>query len=158
MAIRSIELLVREYPDKTGKEIMELQERDKANDQKAYEKRNAKILEYIKDINTNGGFYRGRFGLDQHYFYRVFDLKLESDGEVYMQVESIVFFFNDTTDTRQVTKPNEIHLERRTRTYEKLSNFGLQHEQRVTAHEWDAVVNYINAMSQLFWGDIKRVE
>jgi hypothetical protein len=82
---------------------------------------------------------------------------METNGEVYMQVESIVFFFNDSNDTRQVTKPNEIHLERRLRTYEKLDNFALEHEKRVTAHEWDAIVNYINAMSQLFWGDIKKV-
>jgi hypothetical protein len=155
--MRSIEYLVQCYPDKTVKEILAIQAQEKLDDQKAYEKRNAKKLAYIKDINENGGFYRGRFGLDQHYYYRIFDLKMDSTGEVVMQVESIVFFFNDTTDTRQVTKPNEVHLERRLRTYERLDQFGLQQEQRVTAHEWDAVVNYINAMSQLFWGDVKKV-
>ena len=155
--MRSIEYLMQCYPNKTGKQILAIQEKEKQADQKAYEKRHAKKLAYIKDINTNGGFYRGRFGLDQHYFYRIFDLKMETNGEVYMQVESIVLFFNDTTDTRQVTKPNEVHLERRLRTYKRLDQFDLEHEQRVTAHEWDAVVNYINAMSQLFWGDIKKV-
>jgi hypothetical protein len=156
--MRSIELLVREYPYLTGREILETQEQEKLKDQRAYEKRNKKKLAFIKDINENGGFYRGRFGVDQHYYYRIFDLKMETNGEVYMQVESIVLFFNDTNDTHQVTKPNEVHLERRLRTYEKLDQFGLQQEQRVTAHEWDAVVNYINAMSQLFWGDIKKVK
>ena len=155
--MRAIEYLMRLYPEKTGAEILAIQEQDKLDDQRAYEKRNAKKLAFIEDINTNGGFYRGRFGLDQHYFYRVFDLKIDTSGEVVMQVESIVLFMNDTNETNHVTKPNEVHLERRLRTYERLDQFGLENEKRVTAHEWDAVVNYINAMSQLFWGDIKKV-
>jgi hypothetical protein len=154
--MRSIEYLMQCYPDKTGKEILAIQAQEKLEDQQAEDRRNAKKLAFIKDINTNGGFYRGRFGVDQHYYYRIFDLKLDN-GEVVMQVESIVLFFNDTKDTNQVTKPNEVHLERRLRTYERLDKFGLEQEKRVTAHEWDAVVNYINAMSQLFWGDIKKV-
>ena len=151
MAMRSLELLMREYPNKTAKEIFEIQKQDELADQIAYDLRNEKKLAYIKDINTNGGFYRGRFGLDQHYYYRIFDLKMDTSGEVVMQVESIVLFINNTDDTRQVTRPNEMHLERRLRTYERLDQFGLEQEKRVTAHDWDAVVNYINAMSQLFW-------
>ena len=151
MAMRSLELLMREYPNKTAKQILAIQKQDELADQIAYDLRNEKKLAYIKDINTNGGFYRGRFGLDQHYYYRIFDLKMDTSGEVVMQVESIVLFINNTDDTRQVTRPNEMHLERRLRTYERLDQFGLEQEKRVTAHEWDAVVNYINAMSQLFW-------
>ena len=153
--MRSIEYLVQCYPDKTGKEILAIQAQEKLADQKAYEKHNAKKLAFIKDINTNGGFYRGRFGLDQHTYYRIFDLKMDTSGEVVMQVESIVLFINNTDDTHQVTRPNECSLERRLRTYERLDQFGLEQEKRVTAHEWDAIVNYINAMSQLFWGDIE---
>jgi hypothetical protein len=151
MAMRSLELLMREYPNKTAKQILAIQKQDELADQIAYDLRNEKKLAYIKDINTNGGFYRGRFGLDQHYYYRIFDLKMDTSGEVVMQVESIVLFINNTDDTRQVTRPNEMHLERRLRTYERLDQFGLEQEKRVTAHDWDAVVNYINAMSQLFW-------
>jgi hypothetical protein len=154
--MRSIEYLMQCYPDKTAKEILAIQAQEKLEDKKAEDKRNAKKLAYIKDINENGGYYRGRFGKDQHYFYRIFDLKLDC-GEVIMQVESLVFFYNDSDDTRQVTRPNEVSMERRLRTYERLDQFGLEHEKRVTKKEWDAVNDYINAMSKLFWGDIKKV-
>ena len=155
--MRAIEYLMRLYPEKTGAEILAIQEQDKLDDQRAYEKRNAKKLAFIEDINTNGGFYRGRFGLDQHYFYRVFDLKMESNGEIVMQVESLVLFCNDTDEKNHVTRPNEVHLERRLRTYERLDQFGLENEKRVTKADWDAVNDYVNAMSKLFWGDIKKV-
>jgi hypothetical protein len=35
--MRSIETLVREYPDKTGRELFEIQEQDKLKDQKKFE-------------------------------------------------------------------------------------------------------------------------
>jgi hypothetical protein len=155
--MRAIEYLMELYPEKTGAEILAIQEQDKLDDQKAYEKRNAKKLTFIEDINTNGGYYRGRFGLDQHYFYRVFDLKMEATGEIVMQVESLVLFCNDTNETNHVTRPNEVNLERRLRTYERLDQFGLEDEKRVTKADWDAVNDYVNQMSKLFWGDIKKV-
>jgi hypothetical protein len=155
--MRSIDYLIKLYPDKTGNEILAIQEQDKLDDKNEYLMRNAKKIAFIEDINTNGGYYRGRFGLDQHYFYRVFDLVMEDNGEVIMKVESLVLFCNDTNDTRHVTRPNEVNLERRLREYERLDEFGLENRERVTKADWDAVNDYINQMSKLFWGDIKRV-
>ena len=155
--MRAIEYLVQLYPNKTGKEILAIQEQDKLKDQKDFEKRNKKKLAFIKDINENGGYYRGRFGIDQHYFYRVFDMQMESKGEIIMKVESVVMFYNEEGKPNQVTRPNEIRIERRLKEYERLDTYGLQDEERVTIKEWDAVNDYLNAMSKLFWGDIKRV-
>lgn len=155
--MRSIEFLIQCYPDKTGKEILAIQEQDILEDQLAYEKRNAKKLAFIKDINENGGYYRGRFGLDQHYFYRIFDLKMETNGEIIMKVESLVLFCNDTDEKNHVTRPHEVHLERRIKGYEKLDQYALENKKRVTKADWDAVNDYVNQMSKLFWGDIKKV-
>lgn len=155
--MRGIETLAREYPDKTGKELFEIQEQDKLEDQKAFEKANKKVLAFIKDINENGGYFKGRFGVDQHYYYHVSNLIMESDGKVYMDVEKVVLFYNATEDTHQVTRPNEIHIERRTKTFEKLDQYGLSYEKRITKEDWDKLNNYLNAMSELFWGDIKPV-
>ena len=155
--MRSIETLAREYPDKTANELFEIQEQDKLEDQKEFEKHNAKKLAFIKDINENGGYFKGRFGLDQHYYYHVYNMKMESNGEVYMDVEKIVLFYNPTDDTRQVTRPNEIRIERRTSTYENLDRYGLSFEKRTNENDWDAINNYLNAMSEMFWSEIKPI-
>lgn len=154
--MRSIETLVRDYPSMTGLEILEMQKQDKIDDEREFKKHNEKKLAFIKDINENGGYFKGRFGLDQHYYYRVFNLKMESDGNVYMDVEKIVLFYNPTNDTHQVTEPNAIKLERRTKTFEKLDQYGLSFEKRINENQWDAINNYLNNISEMFWGDIKK--
>lgn len=53
----SIETLVRNYPEKTGKEILALQEQERLQDEAEYQERHAETLAYIEDINTNGGYY-----------------------------------------------------------------------------------------------------
>ena len=152
--MRSIETIVRECPNLTGKEILEVQEQEKLEDQKAYEKHNEKKLAFIKDINENGGYYRGRFGLDQHWFYRVFNMEMNNDGNITMDVEKIVLFFNDTDNKHQVTKPNEIKLERRIDPYCNLDQYGLDDRERVTVKEWDEVNDYLNKINQ-FWSMIE---
>ena len=148
--MRSIETIVRDCPHLTGKQILEVQAQEKLDDQKEFEKRNKKKLEFIEDINVNGGYYRGRFGLDQYWFYHVFNLQMETDGRIVMDVEKIVLFFNDSDDTRQVTKPNEISLERRIDTYCDLEQYGLDNRERITVKEWDEVNEYLNKINQ-FW-------
>lgn len=157
---RALEYLMSLYPDKTAKEILELQKKDEAQDKKNFENNNKKKLEFIQDINSNGGYFRGRFGEDQHYFYRVFDLELQPNGEILMKVEQLILFYNDSNDIHQITitKPNQTTLERRIKDYEKLDDYGLNFEKRVTKKEWDEVNQYLNNMSKLFWGDIKKVE
>jgi len=152
--MRAIECLVRDYPDKTGKEILAIQEQEKLNDQKAYEKHNRKKLAFVNDLNTNGGYYRGRFGYDQHYFYRVYDVKMDSDGSIWANVDSVVLFINNESVPNIVTRAGEVHLERRTKEFVDLDNYGLQDEQRVNKAEWDGVNAYVNNMTA-FWSDIK---
>src|ERR1035437_439692 len=147
--MRSLELLMQEYPNKKAKELLEIQRQDKLADQIAFDLRNEKALAYIKDINENGGYYRGKFGLDQYYYYNIFNLRLEF-GKVMIDCDCITLFCNTTEKTNLVTKQGEIHLERRSEQYKELDNF-INDEERVTAHEWDAIVNYINAMEKLFW-------
>jgi hypothetical protein len=156
--MRALETIMREYPDATARVIFAMQEQDKLEDEKEFQERNAKTLAFMADLNANGGYYRGRFGLDQHYFYRVFDLVMEEDGRVMMKVETLVMFYNPTQDRNHVSKPGEIGIERRLKDYERLDQYGLQNRERVTVKEWDEVNAYLNAMSKMFWGHIKQVE
>jgi hypothetical protein len=154
--MRALEYLMQLYPDKTAKEILAIQEQDKLDDQKAFEKHNKKLLAFMNDINKNGGYYRGRFGYDQHYFYHVYDVQMDSNGSLWANVDSVVLFMNNEDVKNIVTRPGEIHLERKTKEFVDLDNYGLQHEQRVNKVEWDGVNAYINNMNS-FWSDLKPV-
>jgi len=137
------------YPNKTAKQILAIQAQEKLADKKAEDKRNKKALAYIKDINTNGGYYKGKFGFDQYYYYRLFNLRLEFH-KIMIDVETITLFCNTTDFKNLVTKQGEIHLERRTQEYKELDNF-IGDEERVTVKEWNELNHYINAMEKLFW-------
>jgi hypothetical protein len=152
--MRTIECLAHQYPDKTGTELIAMQAQDKLDDQKAFEKHNKKKLAFMNDLNTNGGYYRGRFGYDQRYFYCVSDVQMDSNGELWGNVESVVVFMNNENVPNIVTRGGEVRLERRTKEYVQLDNYGLQDEQRVSKVEWDGVNAYINGI-EVFWADIK---
>jgi len=148
--MRSLEYLMQCYPDKTAKEILAIQADEKLADQKADEKRNAKVLAFMKDLNENGGYYRGKFGLDQHYYYKITNLRM-CGNEVIMDAESVVLFCNNDGHTNTVCKPNEIRLERKSKEMAVLSQYGLDDRERVTVKEWNAVNEYLDAMQKLFW-------
>lgn len=154
--MRALEYLMQLYPDKTATEILAIQAQDKLDDEKEFEKRNAKTLAFMADLNKNGGYYRGRFGFDQHYFYRVYDLEMEPDGHVIMKVECLVLFYNSENEPHTTTKPGTISFERRTKDYERLDQYGLQARERVTVKEWDEVNAYVDAMSAMFWKPLPK--
>jgi len=148
---RAIEYLVSLYPEKTGKEIIAIHEQEKLKDQQIFDKHNKKTLAFIKDINTNGGYFRGKFGLDQYYYYRVFNMIMNETGGVTMDVESIVLFCNNDGHKQTVCNPGEIRLERRIEEYQQLDTYSLENEERITIEEWNYINNYLNNMNSLFW-------
>lgn len=147
--MRSFEYLIQLFPDKTGREIVQIQKQEKLDDEKLFQKLNKKKLEIINDINTNGGYYRGKFGNDQHYFYRVYNMRLEG-SKIYMDVEKLIVFINQETEKSNVT------LERSTKIYQTDDTYCLQNEERVTKQEWDEVNEYVNNITK-FWEHIKPV-
>jgi hypothetical protein len=148
--MKSLEYLMQLHPDKTATEILAIQAEEKAADLKAEQKRNAKVLAFIADLNANGGYYRGKFGLDQHYYYKVTNLRMCGD-EVMMDVDKIVLFCNADGHQHTVCKPNCIHIDRELEKSGILSQYGLDSRERVTVKEWDEINAYLDAMSKLFW-------
>lgn len=146
--MRSFEVLVRSYPDKTGKELLAIQEEDKVKDEKEFQKRHKEKLKFIDDINNNGGYYKGKFGFCQHYFYRVFDLKIEDNGKTIGKVESLVVFVGDD---RGVIKNGELRFERNLKEYADIEKYSLNTEERVTKKEWDKANEYLDRMVEKFW-------
>lgn len=147
--MRSIEYLIQLFPNKTGKELLEIQNQDKLNDEQEFQKRNKKKVEFINDINTNGGYYCGRFSIDQHSYYRVFNMRLDGN-DIYMDVESLVVFINSETDK------NYVNIERKVKAFQKEDKYCLQNRERVTKKDWDNVNEYVNNITK-FWNHIKPV-
>lgn len=144
--MRSLEYLIQLFPNKTGMELKAIQEQDKQADEAEEKQRNATKIAFMEDINENGGYYRGTFGLNQKYMYRCFNVELH-DGELYMSVEKIVIFSGPDYNN------GEFSAERRIETYEKVENYGLDWDdriKRVTAKEFGEVSKYLENVSK-FW-------
>jgi len=148
-SIRTVECIVRNHPELTGKEVLALHEQDKREHEEYLIKRNQEKHDYAKDLNENGGYFRGKFGNSQHYYYRVFNVQILNDGQVMMDVEKIVIF--DRAKDPQQSDNTEFSLERQTKFYERADTYGLSFEERIDKEAWDKVNAYINAMTELFW-------
>lgn len=143
--MRSLEYLLQSYPNKTGKELIEMQELDKIEDQLEFEKINKHQLDLIDDINTNGGFYKGRFGMSQHFYYKFTNLMLDN-GQIYCDVKNIVAFFD----------PNStIKIEVDNKEYQKLDRYGISIYDRVTEEEFNKVLGYLNVF-KAYWDEPQR--
>lgn len=144
--MRSIETLVREFPNLTGHKILEIQKQDKLEDEKEFQKEHQKDLDIIKDINENGGYYRGRFGVDQYFYYNFFNVILENNV-IYCDCEHLTLF---SGEGKQAVTDN-FTLEIRTEQYKTLENYGINFYERVTKKEWDEIVNYFKKTPTKFW-------
>lgn len=138
--MRSIELLIQEYPDKTGKELLEIQKQDKLADVEEYNIRNKAKLDLIEDINTCGGYYKGTFGLEQKFIYSFSNMRLEG-GDIMCDVTTIVIFS---------TKNSVSDIKVENRTYEMFEQYSVELYERVHKAEFDRVLNYINTTNN-FW-------
>jgi hypothetical protein len=146
--MRDLGYLVQLFPDLTGKELMEIQRKDKEADEFEYQQEMKAELDMIKDINTNGGYYRGRFGIDQHYYYNFTNLRIDNKT-VYCDCEHLVMF---TGEGRATSKDFSVRIEKK--EYKKFENYGVDIPdciERVTKKEWDEVVNYFKKGAELFW-------
>lgn len=143
--MRSIETLVRSYPNKTGAEILEMQEQDKIQDQKDFERIHEKTVKMVEDYQQNGAYFKSTFGLNQYRFDRFFDLQLEDDGSVSCSVETIVAFYGKRTT-----------IERRVKECQTLDVYAPQKRNRVSKDEFDAASQYLDKMFTTFWGLIEN--
>ncbi|MCK4500363.1 hypothetical protein KAU11_07690 [Candidatus Babeliales bacterium] len=142
--MRTIETLVRNYPNKTGNEILEIQTLEIKADLKEFNKNHADKLKYINDINTNGGYYKGSFGLNEYYYYNVSNLHMGSGNKVVMDADKIIIF----------TDP-EMHIRRTHITNEYADRYGLDSLTRITKKEWDNLNKHLDNIVPRFWPELK---
>ena len=128
--------LAQEFPHLTGAELISLQEEDKRKDEQEWNERHQETLKWAEDLNTNGGYFRGVFGEDQRFFYKVTDVFMEVDGSLRATVEKLVSFSEETS--------------LRKKDYQDLSKYGLDSYTRVTESEWNEAVKTFKAIRELF--------
>lgn len=145
--MRSLDLLVRTYPNKTAAEILQIMEEEKQVAQQQFEKANRAKIDWMDEININGGYFKGRFGLDQRFYYKVTDVTME-DGELFGTVSKVVVFLGGSITP-------EPHIEVDTKTFQKLEKYGFGCYTRTTKMDWDEINQYIRNIEK-FWKDLEN--
>lgn len=156
--MRSLQLLIQEYPDKTGAEYLEIQAQEKAQEQAEIQTRNQKVLEFAEDLNTNGGYFKGAFGFDQRYMYKVTNVEVDEDGRVTGDVEKIVFHFQHDHKGGNATFNGKVEMSIRVDAYADLQTYGILYEDtkmlmRCTEEEYLKLKNYITNVDAEFFHD-----
>lgn len=140
--MRSIETLVREYPDKTGAEILEIQSQDIQKDKEEFEKLHSEKLETIEKINSGNSYFRGSFGLVQYFYYSFSNARL-INSEIIVDVETILCFDDDAED--------DISFSKKFKTYEELDRYGFERLEEITEEKYKMLVNHLKQTVNSFW-------
>lgn len=147
--MRSLEYLIQLYPNATGAELLAIQNQDKEDERRIQMECDAKLLTVIEDINTNGGYYKGRFGNDQRYFYKITNAVF-MHNDIFVDVEKIVVFLGDGNS---VVRKNEISIDLKQNEYVKLSIYDIDNCIRISKDEYDEAETYLRNVAK-FWNDI----
>lgn len=148
--MRSLETLLREFPNKTGTQILDIQEADKLKDSDSYRKENKRKLEIIEDYNKNGAYFKSTFGTNQYRFEKFSHLTLQEDSQIYCKVETIVgFYVPDNYD-------HGITIERRINENQNLEMYMPQEKNRIQKEEFDKLSTTLNNIFKDFWGAIDQ--
>lgn len=126
--MKSIELLVRENPNLSGKEISELYQKGVDEYKAAEARRNKEKLDLIDKINTKGLFVKGTFSRGDHkYFWRFGCASLE-DNEIRCKVEKILL--------DRDSKDNRFWINIETKDYQALRTFDIENQTEITEKEY----------------------
>lgn len=135
--MKSLEQLIVEYPDKTGAELLEIQQQSKSDIEKhnqlVCEQVNQKQLNFIKE--NNDCYFKGSYGDSQKFMYHVRNMEI-INNEIVGSVRSVVYFSNN--------------IEIKDEYFESISKYALYQYDKIEKSEWDKVFTYIKNIEQ-FW-------
>ena len=138
--MKSIEYLVQLYPEKTGKEIVEIQKEEKRLDELKIQEENKEKILIEEDIKKNGGYYKAAFGTEQYYMYKINSIQLENN-HINCTYDSIVLFDSQNID-RGVLSTNNINFETRSENYGTFEDIILM-ATRIKEEEYNELKNYL---------------
>lgn len=139
--MRRIEDIIKENPNLTGHQILEIQAKEEAEEKAKIEKWQAGKIAMIKDLNENGGFFKYKAG-HQYGMYNITKAYLMG-GAVYIDLQQIVLF--------DEYRENEFSAEVRVKTMQKEDTYALfDTTQRITKKEWEKVISSVNNLKNLW--------
>lgn len=150
---RRADYLCELYPELTAKEIIILRDHEK----KCFELWEVEQVQEqhdkVKEINDAGAlYYKGRFGVDQRYYYKIYDAQVMGK-EVYATIEKIVVFLGCEGS---VISEGRLTMEKKVNELTKLTDYHLSLEHVTTEAQWNELNEYLQNVAQ-FWHDIKMV-
>jgi hypothetical protein len=138
--MKTLEDLVYENLDKTGKEIIDIMKYEEYLDNLKFQLK----LKLIEDFNINGAYFKGKVGYNQYYFYKFTNFKILENKIIYCDVEKITFFLDKQTFKKEIEIFKEL--------YEYYSSVD---DERIGKDDWDKLDEYIN-INYKFWDNFKN--
>ena len=126
-----------------------MQEQDKLADQKAQEKRDKKLIDFMNDINTNGGYFKGAFGTEQYYMYKIENVKLDN-GTLWGNVEKIIMFYGKNLKTSTLGK-DTLDFQIYDKGVCTILDY-TEHTKRIKDFEYHNLYNLLNSIVPSFFG------
>jgi len=143
--MRSIETLTRLYPDLTGKQIVELYEKEISDIQLKTKEEILEKLKFITDDNNKVSYFEGLFGRDARYS-KVTNAKI--DGNViYADIEII-----SIDDKIQIPthKDYSFNIEKQSHYHVDISSFNFNFAKKISENEWNIISKYLKDVRDFY--------
>jgi hypothetical protein len=131
--MRSFDHLIQLFPDKTGRELLEIQNQDKLQDEQERMEAQKEIIALAAALNNNG-YFKGRFSTSQYYMYHFTNVKVE-EGKLYGDVEKISTFYSIGLQPSLRVGSDDINISISKKTDTPLYNYGLEGDMMTSINE-----------------------
>lgn len=90
--VQSLESLVKEFPNLTCLEVMNIREEQKKVVELWFKERDSENLSMVDTLNKKGLWLKGFFGRSQRYVKHISNFSLNKDGEILCDVSGVTFY------------------------------------------------------------------
>ena len=144
--MRSIETLAKLYPDLTGKQIVELHEKENSDEQLQRNEEVIKKLKYITNEN-NVSYFEGSYGKDARYS-KISNAKIIGNV-IYADIE--IISIDDKIKTQISSyKEYSFNIEKQLFNQVDISSFYYHFANKSTGSEWNRICKYLKDVKDFY--------
>lgn len=167
MTTKTVEEITKEFPDKTGREILEIFNSQQEQWNKEHEEKINNLEKYINElIDENGCMYVKGSHNNNYWYWKFQNFNVNAMFNPFIEVDTIEIYFNDYDEDVEYDdyeyddyEDDEIKLmevEVKKVTGAILSGYGLISHTQISADEFNFVFNRVNEMKSNFKKWIKE--